>query len=627
MQRERSAFDSFPEPIDLNQGSIPNNNPTDRSSSWDNMVSPVENRLSDYMLSSTDTNDTCQNFSGWDRGESSSGPNNPKDGPDSKTDLAWSSFFDSYSGPEVTNSDSWSFDPPPSIDTSSNGPPSVLNYNLARSTLNLNSSNGQTREQTPTFYTSSSNLGVFTGSSSNSVENNDTPGPGSPFASWGSSCKRKTLEGNSGQFYPPSGSSSSSQTHNHNPGCYVSRGNLTISSGPHHDSSPSNYSEQIMNSNNRGASMFRPTPNFFPYSSVLSSESPVRNFAPRSNHGRTEPILFDNNRSGTSSRNIGVYSSEPRPPITTITTHENWPLNQSLHPTHANEDREGILAYPWAREEATNVRTYPRNNIVSGPEMRNIPLVSGPEIDWSFSPPPGNSLSSSRTHSSSGSRVGPGSSAWQRYQNMPQNQGATWVPFNRGEPTETGLRRSHFVNLPSSSSLDEAGPSSRGQRQLDQRSGEDVNGLRSLAAVESRHRVIRQVLSAMRRGVHLQAEDYMLVDPFMSGFAELHDRHRDMRLDVDNMSYEELLALEDRIGNVSTGLSEERIRVSLKNRKFESLRILPNMEPCCVCQENYINGDKIGTLDCGHEFHTSCIKQWLTLKNLCPICKTTALKN
>ena len=31
----------------------------------------------------------------------------------------------------------------------------------------------------------------------------------------------------------------------------------------------------------------------------------------------------------------------------------------------------------------------------------------------------------------------------------------------------------------------------------------------------------------------------MLFDPFIyHGMAEIHDRHRDMRLDVDNMSYE-----------------------------------------------------------------------------------------
>ena len=30
----------------------------------------------------------------------------------------------------------------------------------------------------------------------------------------------------------------------------------------------------------------------------------------------------------------------------------------------------------------------------------------------------------------------------------------------------------------------------------------------------------------------------MLIDPFINGVAEFQDRHRDMRLDVDNMSYE-----------------------------------------------------------------------------------------
>ena len=34
--------------------------------------------------------------------------------------------------------------------------------------------------------------------------------------------------------------------------------------------------------------------------------------------------------------------------------------------------------------------------------------------------------------------------------------------------------------------------------------------------------------------------------------------------------------------------------------------------------------DEVGRLDCGHGYHTSCIKQWLLLKNLCPICKASA---
>ena len=41
-------------------------------------------------------------------------------------------------------------------------------------------------------------------------------------------------------------------------------------------------------------------------------------------------------------------------------------------------------------------------------------------------------------------------------------------------------------------------------------------------------------------------------------------------------------------------------------------------------QEEFVEGDEVGRLDCGHGYHTSCIKQWLLLKNLCPICKASA---
>nr|GMD89142.1 probable E3 ubiquitin-protein ligase RHG1A [Ipomoea batatas] len=151
------------------------------------------------------------------------------------------------------------------------------------------------------------------------------------------------------------------------------------------------------------------------------------------------------------------------------------------------------------------------------------------------------------------------------------------------------------------------------------------------AAGEGRSRLvseIRNVLDLMRRGENLRIEDVMILDQsILFGMADIHDRHRDMRLDVDNMSYEELLALEERIGNVCTGLSEEAITSRLKQHKYASMKTEESMErePCCVCQEEYNDGDDLGALDCGHEFHNECIKQWLKHKNLCPICKTTGL--
>ncbi|KAM0035345.1 putative transcription factor C2H2 family [Helianthus debilis subsp. tardiflorus] len=134
---------------------------------------------------------------------------------------------------------------------------------------------------------------------------------------------------------------------------------------------------------------------------------------------------------------------------------------------------------------------------------------------------------------------------------------------------------------------------------------------------------IRNVLDLMRRGEALRFEDVMLLDQSVFyGIADIHDRHRDMRLDIDNMSYEELLVLEERIGNVNTGLTEETIAKHLKQKSYVVEKGQPDVEPCSVCQE-YKDGDDLGTLECGHDFHHGCIKQWLQHKNLCPICKST----
>ncbi|KAJ0795385.1 putative transcription factor C2H2 family [Helianthus annuus] len=135
---------------------------------------------------------------------------------------------------------------------------------------------------------------------------------------------------------------------------------------------------------------------------------------------------------------------------------------------------------------------------------------------------------------------------------------------------------------------------------------------------------IRNVLDLMRRGEPLRFEDLMILDQSVFyGVADIHDRHRDMRLDIDNMSYEELLALEERIGNVNTGLTEETILKHIKQKQYVVETGQPNAEPCCICQEEYKDGDDLGTLDCGHDFHHGCLKQWLQQKNLCPICKST----
>ncbi|KAL0697123.1 hypothetical protein Bca4012_064303 [Brassica carinata] len=166
------------------------------------------------------------------------------------------------------------------------------------------------------------------------------------------------------------------------------------------------------------------------------------------------------------------------------------------------------------------------------------------------------------------------------------------------------------------------------------RQGQPTNGvppsLRGLASSTSRGRgrlaELRNVLEQMRRTGTLRVEDVMLLNQPMLGAAGIHDRYRDMRLDVDSMSYEELLSLGERIGDVCTGLNEGTISNRLKQRKYSSdIRCPQEIEPCCICQEEYNEGEELGMLECGHGFHSQCIKEWLKRKNLCPICKTTGL--
>ena len=114
------------------------------------------------------------------------------------------------------------------------------------------------------------------------------------------------------------------------------------------------------------------------------------------------------------------------------------------------------------------------------------------------------------------------------------------------------------------------------------------------------------------------------------------DHHRDMRLDIEEMSYEELLALSERIGTVNTGLPEEDVKNHLKTRTCSVINLAEESssspqtkdretEPCTICQESFKNEEKIATLDCGHEYHVECLEKWLIVKNVCPICKSEAL--
>ncbi|XP_047326784.1 E3 ubiquitin-protein ligase MBR1-like [Impatiens glandulifera] len=112
----------------------------------------------------------------------------------------------------------------------------------------------------------------------------------------------------------------------------------------------------------------------------------------------------------------------------------------------------------------------------------------------------------------------------------------------------------------------------------------------------------------------------------MLDFSEMDNS--DTELDIDNMSYEDMLLLDENIdSHAETGISEESIKLRTRahlnpDTQATSLNIGGTNDFCVICQEEYMKEEKIGGLECGHEFHVDCIKKWLQINNICPICKS-----
>ncbi|XP_061343173.1 probable E3 ubiquitin-protein ligase RHG1A isoform X2 [Gastrolobium bilobum] len=687
MQGQRGTIGSMSETLEFDCGSTSSNAAVDQSICWNNVRNPAENQIPEYILSPSDINPSYvnpinhewQNLSGWSLGEpSSSNAPNEINNNEQKRELGWSSSISSGAliGPRLEER---RLEPTNvlSLDNTSTGPMYMRSSNshLMSQNLNLNagladsgSDNSQQLEH-PNLRKSSlsvnesapSNIGSgsFLLPSRNNGFLEDTDGrPGCSVDTHRVSCKRKAVDGNAGQSSDGGSSSYSQHTDGSAWHSIPTQGNAG------YISSRSISSEQV---NARlGLAMGDEASESVPDSNIAgNSESFHRNFRLRINPSNQQnfipPTAF---ATGSMIRHSGASSSQVSqrfhpvdnslnlrsvPPIDNMIPHSQplvihvpalprnrqsfrWSGGSSSRNIHSSNsaicpDRDNLP------QENSSSRSMSRNILehpvfVPATDLRN--LVQNPTIRASSSSSanlniPGNVASSLRIGSNPA--VNPSSaSTWVSRPNPPQHPRrlSEYVRRSLFSPGSeaTGGSSNNYSSLRSGPSTSESrllssGAHPRSSSWLERQGDSDFGipySLRTLAV-------------ASEGSSRLVSEDVMILDQTVfSGMADIHDRHRDMRLDVDNMSYEELLALEERIGNVSTGLSEETVLKLLKQKKYSiETESQLDAEPCCVCQENYGDGDDIGTLDCGHDYHSNCIKQWLMHKNLCPICKTTGL--
>lgn len=91
-----------------------------------------------------------------------------------------------------------------------------------------------------------------------------------------------------------------------------------------------------------------------------------------------------------------------------------------------------------------------------------------------------------------------------------------------------------------------------------------------------------------------------------------------MAMDVDNMSYEELLSA---FGGPHQNPANDEDIQSLPVRKFEGDVNKDSVTECCICMEEVSQGQEVKTMPCLHSFHSACIDRWLKQSGICPICK------
>lgn len=88
-----------------------------------------------------------------------------------------------------------------------------------------------------------------------------------------------------------------------------------------------------------------------------------------------------------------------------------------------------------------------------------------------------------------------------------------------------------------------------------------------------------------------------------------------MAMDIDRMSYEDLLALDDLHPPVKApGLSETALGA------FPIEHICGGGGECAICLEDFCDGEDALRLPCSHMFHVNCAQEWLKRQSRCPYC-------
>ena len=87
---------------------------------------------------------------------------------------------------------------------------------------------------------------------------------------------------------------------------------------------------------------------------------------------------------------------------------------------------------------------------------------------------------------------------------------------------------------------------------------------------------------------------------------------------LQGQTYEELLALQERLGLVHRGAPRDQVE-KLPSDLFTGSCLA---DRCAICLADYDVDDVLRSLPCQHRFHRDCVDCWLIdHRNVCPLCR------
>ncbi len=68
-------------------------------------------------------------------------------------------------------------------------------------------------------------------------------------------------------------------------------------------------------------------------------------------------------------------------------------------------------------------------------------------------------------------------------------------------------------------------------------------------------------------------------------------------------------------------MNRPSVSICLSRSPSPTLSNSESHSECSICLESYRSGQEVSILACSHEYHSSCIGEWMLKNRSCPMCR------